>query len=57
MVELLSSSKNIHSTSSTEVNQNSTSPPQRPPRQHGNQGKPTRGIFGGGGVIDFMHRD
>jgi len=37
MVELLSSSKNIHSTSSTEVNQNSTSPPQRPPRQHGNQ--------------------
>ena len=55
MVELLSSSKNIHSTSSTEVNQNSTSPPQRPPRQHGNQGKPTRSIFGG--EIDFMHRD
>ena len=37
MVELLNSSKNSHS-SGTTPNQKSTSPPQRPPRLHGNQG-------------------
>ena len=38
MVELLNSSKSGHLTSSS-VNQDSTSPPQRPPRLHAPQGK------------------
>jgi hypothetical protein len=39
MVELLNSSKNSQLATSLNGNQDSISPPQRPPRLHGHQGK------------------